>query len=726
MCRVPDVRITVYELPGGIVSDTAGTTLTVYDGDRGFTGPAGPQGPAGDTGPQGPPGPDPAPETDPVALAALADHDAAADPHGDRAYGEADATAKTDAAQAAAVASSAQRASNLADLADAAAARTSLGLGDAAVATADTFDPAGAADAAQAAAIAASAQRASNLADLASAGTARTNLGLGTAAITAAAAYDAAGAAGAAQTAATTAAAADATAKVAAETAARVAADALLETQAHASGTYVSALNPAKYGAKFDGVTDDTAAWQACINEIIAGNIPNPLPARPAIVCPIGTTIISAPLTGIPDGLVIRGQSRRLSQIKYTGTGTLFNLNTFTTTPSNYFTSAGAFSVGFELRNIAVMTPTPGGGNFANEGSRIPTCIQDNGNGSIRLEEVHIRGFKYAFASPYGSDFDHFANCEFFFNDVGVYFGPGAEQVGIQQCQFYGNREGLVLDGCPQGSVFNCQFIDSIVADVVVEKITGGTRFGLALAPAYYYAMSWTFQDCWFESNADTTASPPRISPRHIYCNSSDAVYPQYLRVKNAHLVSGGAQSASNAFWEVTNGTRFTLEDMLVVGSQIKYVVKLGTVWGCRFLMRNVRQEDGFTGMVLWSGGSTANCTYEESITQRGRLTQASGDPIYRGSVYTDGIGQDRFLVRANGTIEWASGAAATDLSLKRVAAHILGTGASDVFVTGKNATASRPTPANAGVGGQFFDTTLNIPIWSDGTNWKNAAGTIV
>ena len=45
---------------------------------------------------------------------------------------------------------------------------------------------------------------------------------------------------------------------------------------------------------------------------------------------------------------------------------------------------------------------------------------------------------------------------------------------------------------------------------------------------------------------------------------------------------------------------------------------------------------------------------------------------------------------------------------------------------TGLNITASRPAAATVGKGAQFYDTTLGLPIWSDGTNWRNAAGTIV
>jgi hypothetical protein len=41
-------------------------------------------------------------------------------------------------------------------------------------------------------------------------------------------------------------------------------------------------------------------------------------------------------------------------------------------------------------------------------------------------------------------------------------------------------------------------------------------------------------------------------------------------------------------------------------------------------------------------------------------------------------------------------------------------------------ATGSRPTANSVGVGATMFDTTLGKPIWSDGTNWKDATGTNV
>lgn len=40
--------------------------------------------------------------------------------------------------------------------------------------------------------------------------------------------------------------------------------------------------------------------------------------------------------------------------------------------------------------------------------------------------------------------------------------------------------------------------------------------------------------------------------------------------------------------------------------------------------------------------------------------------------------------------------------------------------------TAGRPSASTAGAGAEYFDTTLNKPVYSDGTNWRDASGTVV
>lgn len=40
--------------------------------------------------------------------------------------------------------------------------------------------------------------------------------------------------------------------------------------------------------------------------------------------------------------------------------------------------------------------------------------------------------------------------------------------------------------------------------------------------------------------------------------------------------------------------------------------------------------------------------------------------------------------------------------------------------------TGGRPSAAAAGAGAYYYDLTLQKPLWSDGTQWRDAAGTVV
>jgi hypothetical protein len=47
------------------------------------------------------------------------------------------------------------------------------------------------------------------------------------------------------------------------------------------------------------------------------------------------------------------------------------------------------------------------------------------------------------------------------------------------------------------------------------------------------------------------------------------------------------------------------------------------------------------------------------------------------------------------------------------------------LYIPASGTTANRPTD-RVQIGQFYFDTTINRPIWYDGTNWINAAGTVV
>lgn len=52
--------------------------------------------------------------------------------------------------------------------------------------------------------------------------------------------------------------------------------------------------------------------------------------------------------------------------------------------------------------------------------------------------------------------------------------------------------------------------------------------------------------------------------------------------------------------------------------------------------------------------------------------------------------------------------------------------GSTSVALRGVTTTAARLSAVTLGVGAQAYDSTLHKPIWSDGTVWRDAAGTAV
>jgi hypothetical protein len=60
------------------------------------------------------------------------------------------------------------------------------------------------------------------------------------------------------------------------------------------------------------------------------------------------------------------------------------------------------------------------------------------------------------------------------------------------------------------------------------------------------------------------------------------------------------------------------------------------------------------------------------------------------------------------------------DSSIRAIATNI-----TTIATPSSGATAARPTTTLL-VGQQYFDTTLGIPVWWNGSNWVNASGTTV
>lgn len=101
------------------------------------------------------------------------------------------------------------------------------------------------------------------------------------------------------------------------------------------------------------------------------------------------------------------------------------------------------------------------------------------------------------------------------------------------------------------------------------------------------------------------------------------------------------------------------------------------------------------------------------------RVDEGSAGQIRLGDVAA--LGRPTILMGTDGTVNINRNAGDIEVSganLKMAAGKVL--------KHGTTTTASRPSASTVGAGAQIYDTTLSMPIYSDGTVWRDAMGTAV
>jgi hypothetical protein len=131
----------------------------------------------------------------------------------------------------------------------------------------------------------------------------------------------------------------------------------------------------------------------------------------------------------------------------------------------------------------------------------------------------------------------------------------------------------------------------------------------------------------------------------------------------------------------------------------------------------------GSTGTVV---DGTATATRLRMMGVVGQITRFTNTVASGGNLVS---GADSGFETSVGTVGPGSEPAVKlggDTMIYRVNAKRVAVPADHTIQGGRMTTATRPTPAAAGAGASLYDTTLNKPVWSDGTNWRDSAGTIV
>lgn len=152
---------------------------------------------------------------------------------------------------------------------------------------------------------------------------------------------------------------------------------------------------------------------------------------------------------------------------------------------------------------------------------------------------------------------------------------------------------------------------------------------------------------------------------------------------------------------------------------------------GLDALWRITGPVDGVIGNIGFArglnGGTNNGLLNTDKIGRRYEIVNGT-DPnpiqIRRGGDVTN-----RVQVTRDGTIQWLDGAAATvRASITRTASGLIINGDNFIDIAGVTTAQRNASPLTAAElpGYMLRDTTLNKPIWSDGTNWRDATGTIV
>jgi hypothetical protein len=357
--------------------------------------------------------------------------------------------------------------------------------------------------------------------------------------------------------------------------------------------TAAGKVNPIYGGPNVNAIvgTDNSAAFAAAFAEAAAGpgavegsvsyGNYNKLyaPTKPVFV-PGGAYLT---LTGVPTlqerGHALFGESQQSTLIWHVGAGPFLEMGDFNPNPSDnpYYGTAP----NLKISNLTLCAPVTVVTDPAKQ--RVGIGVQDNGCGHLSIEHVYMYNFDYGVFATCGSDFSEFGGSTSIMScNVGVYLGPESQQCTFRGVMFDANREGLVIEGSPQGTVVGCAFGRSAVADVVFEGVTSGlTRGGMPndLGSSMYIG-PWAFYNTWFESFSSGASS----GNQHIWIKSAKGAAQnipngwQGLSFRDCLLISGGTQTVGGTVAFIhdqgPNASDPLVSNLVVLGKRINGIYR--------------------------------------------------------------------------------------------------------------------------------------------------------
>ncbi len=466
----------------------------------------------------------------------------------------------------------------------------------------------------------------------------------------------------------------------------------------YAAGTIGSVLNDVcqnikmfPWLAKGDGVTDDTAAINAAFASGVGGFI-------------------------VPPGVYIHSKLTVNTRITLWGVmaaeaGALvrprFHLKSGTNDNLFYFTTAGAM----DAHNIDFW------GNKAGQssGTSWGIYLQDDSSGSyvganaVKLFNCLVRNCRsggiYAGTNRNGGGL-------FNASYVSLCDGTGVELNGGD----WGFAPGFqVGENTGSGIINNIDSNDFIGGDIYSNSLSGIVLgINVRVCPIIGNQINTNGRHGIDASACDNSAVRGIQIKSNTFINNSTSGTNTYSNIKvgacPGFAIGGNFHAAHGA-----NKPKYLIEAVLPFpGALVAYNEKY-TAASYGTADTNSKHEIGFqddTQAVFPEG---------MAITARSSFSQIA----YQS--YIDSEANPRFYMTHGGTHNWGPGTGATDVTLGRLGVGVIGViNAGEALRTGRGATGTRPSAATVGSGGMWYDSTLDKPIWSDGANWRDAAGTLV
>lgn len=504
------------------------------------------------------------------------------------------------------------------------------------------------------------------------------------------------------------------------------------------------------HGVVGDGVADDGPALNTLLTSAAAAGREVSLTPGSTVLCstvtitpPSGTRLnlngatIKSALPGVNDRLItITGKSN----VKIYG-GTLDG-NKASFAPVTEFrhnihiTNSSAITVRDVLTKNA-----KGDGVFVGDG--ISGFSSDIVLDRVTADGNHRQGLSIATVKGFAALACRFVNTSGTSPQCGVDIEPDAdtepvERVRFVGCEFSGNAGSGVQVSCrvtptvrQEGIDFvGCTIHDNMQEGVILVcgrkvRFTGGEITGNSNHGVWFSSAAGTMDDVSFTSVAITKNAKQGIL--------TDVGFNR-LAIIGCTVTENGQTVASIG---IDLGTA-----VASVGARI-----VGTTSGGAPQTYGLRTNANLSQLTLvgnsYAGNTTGAVSLGDAIATRVRMDQTGFDSAaavgFAAKVtYTQAYGNtalglrytgntvDTLAARTDGALTWSSGTAAQDTILSRLAAGVLGLGVGQAFRSGTTTTAARPTASSVGAGSQMYDTTLSKPICSDGTVWRDAAGTAV